>query len=463
MRRDPSIGHHAQEIVTLRNNLGPAIALFFDGGMSMCLIYAGYWTRRKPITTSEEWSIATWTTLGGLVGFGIAGMTLIVESIEGRPITEPQFTLLVSTAGGALTLFGAGYYAARHQKANHQYKTLFNNTVQLTGLLKLDGTIDEINDTALEFGGFSRTDVVGKKFDTLSWWTHSKAVRERMHEALEQAAAGKNVRYETEVRGDDGLRVIDFSAKPVTDIDGDISQIIVSGYDITDKHRQQEHLQVLHRVVRHNLRNDLTKINGWTHRAATASPREKRITHADKVESIVDSWEKIVNDLKQAQGIIESKNGQLYYEPTDKLLSGVVASQQSTHPTAEISSTVADSVTGRIPQYVEAAVGEAIDNAVTATTGKIPIVDVTVSDTGEDWITVGIADNGPGMPDAEAAVLETGQETPLRHGSALGVWKIRLATKQAGGDISVDTDDSGTVVHLRIPSRNEQAVSHNGE
>ena len=447
--------HHAREAASLGERLGPALALLLDGGLSACLIYAGAWLRRGGLSADEEWSVGVWAVLGGIVGSAIAGLTIAVEVVEGRALVEPQFRLLISASGGALVLFIAGYYAAQQRVFNRRYKTLFDNTVQFTGLLSLDGEVIEVNETALEFGGLTRDEVVGKQFDATWWWTHSERVRDRIRAALERVADGESVRFETEARGADGLRIIEFSARPVTGGSGDIKRIIVNGYDVTEKRRQREHLQVLHRLVRHNMRNDLMKVGGWTREAATAASRSERISHAGRVDRILRSWEEIADGLKEIQGVIESKHGQLDYEPAEKLVSEVIESQRSLHPEAEISLARQTSTTRVVPRYVETAVDEAIDNAIAASASDTPTVNVTVSDADGGWTTIAIDDDGPGMPEAEASVLETGLETPLTHGSGIGVWKIRVATKQAGGDITVDRDGIGTEIRLRLPDKRE--------
>ncbi|MFC7188374.1 ATP-binding protein, partial [Halorubrum yunnanense] len=62
-----------------------------------------------------------------------------------------------------------------------------------------------------------------------------------------------------------------------------------------------------------------------------------------------------------------------------------------------------------------------------------------------------VRDDGPGMPEMEADILETGEETPLNHGGGLGLWMVRMIVTQAGGDVSVATTD-GTEVKLRVPA-----------
>ncbi len=54
------------------------------------------------------------------------------------------------------------------------------------------------------------------------------------------------------------------------------------------------------------------------------------------------------------------------------------------------------------------------------------------------------------MPDVEAEVLETGEETRLRHGGHLGLWLVRILVTRAGGE-RVDAAPTGTTVSFRVP------------
>lgn len=448
-----ALSHHAGEAAQVAAQIGPAIALLLDGGLAISLIAGGWWVRYTDMTSSEERSVAIWTVLGGLAGAGISGLMILVFALEGRPVVEPGFSILVHTGSGAAGLFLAGAYASRKRAVANRFETLFNNTLQFAGLLDPDGTVIEVNETALDFGGFDRSEVVGRQFQDVPWWTHSEAVHERVQDAIDRAADGEVVRYETEVQGVDGLRRIDFSVKPVVNDRGQTTRIIVEGLDITDKTQQRQQLQVLHRVMRHNMRNDVTKLRGWTQRAATASTQDTRKAAADRVSNVLDSWEKMSVEIKQIQEEFRSDSPASDSTPDDVPLSNVIDAQQAAYPDAEFEVDQPDPPVGRIPQSIEKAVAEAINNAVESNATETPTVSITVERSDNDWLNIHITDNGPGMPEAEATVLETGEETPLTHGKGLGVWKIRMLTKQVGGDVSVSTDTDGTKLSLKLPDR----------
>jgi PAS domain S-box-containing protein len=104
-----------------------------------------------------------------------------------------MFQVLVAAAGGAVVLFIAGYYAAQTKALSRRYKSIFDNTFQFTGLLRPDGTVVEVNQATLDFGGLERGEIVGRHFDSISWWAHADPVRERLQGAIQRAANGESV------------------------------------------------------------------------------------------------------------------------------------------------------------------------------------------------------------------------------------------------------------------------------
>ena len=73
---------------------------------------------------------------------------------------------------------------------------------------------------------------------------------------------------------------------------------------------------------------------------------------------------------------------------------------------------------------------------------------------------VRVADDGPGIPAAEVNVLERGYETPLEHGSGLGLWIVNWIVTESGGGISFDENDPrGSVVTLRFEAESDAETS----
>jgi len=139
--------------------------------------------------------------------------------------------------------------------SERRFRAIFNSTFQFIGLLNREGIVLEVNQTALEFGGHTAAEVVGRPFWETPWWSTSPEEQHRLKTALEQAAQGKLVRYEVDVRGKNHTTVtVDFSLKPVLNEQGETLLIIPEGRDITDSKRVQEELQQHQQELAHMTR-----------------------------------------------------------------------------------------------------------------------------------------------------------------------------------------------------------------
>jgi PAS domain S-box-containing protein len=372
--------------------------------------------------------------------------------VTGAGETVPVETNLttVELDDGPVT-YGAFRDISERKKYTRRLEAVFNGTVQLTGLVDPDGTIVSINDATVAFTGTGRDQLVGSHLKHALWTDAGTEADFDVDEAIRQAAAGEPVRRETELRGTDRIATVDFSVKPVQADDGDVTLLVVEGNDITAQKQQQQHLQVLQRVMRHNIRNDLNALRGWTNLLADEDDPDRRAAHLDRVERGFDRWERIAENIHRIEQAIGTQPADVERVPAATLTRRVVDDRRDAHPAATIG-VHADDVRGTLPRLIDVPLGELIDNAVQAHPDEDPTVDVTVTRRDSGWLQVAVTDDGPGMPPMEASVLETGEESPLSHGSGLGVWTVRMVVTHFGGDVEVETAADGTRVVLWIPT-----------
>lgn len=121
------------------------------------------------------------------------------------------------------------------KKSETMLRAIFDQTFQFIGVLRLDGTVIQVNKTAMDFASADEPEISGKPFWKTPWWHHSEDERVRLRAALKQAAQGDLVRYETTNAGPDGTVLhVDLSLKPVRDEQGRIALLVAEGRDITD-------------------------------------------------------------------------------------------------------------------------------------------------------------------------------------------------------------------------------------
>ena len=116
------------------------------------------------------------------------------------------------------------------------FRAIFDQSFQLVGLLKPDGTVLEVNQTALAVTGQRREDFVGTQFADNLWWQISPEAKQKVQAALAKAAAGEVVRYEADVLVAGGaVMTVDFSLKPIVDDSGKVVLLIPEARDISDR------------------------------------------------------------------------------------------------------------------------------------------------------------------------------------------------------------------------------------
>ncbi|AFY82972.1 PAS domain S-box protein [Oscillatoria acuminata] len=130
------------------------------------------------------------------------------------------------------------------QQSEQRFRAIFNSMFQFIGLLNPDGTVLELNQTALDFIGLEPAQVVGQPFWELPWWNRSTALQQQLMAATSQASQGEFIRYQVEATGVQGISLtLDFSLKPVLDEQGRVILLIPEGRDISDRVSAQVQLQ----------------------------------------------------------------------------------------------------------------------------------------------------------------------------------------------------------------------------
>ena len=139
--------------------------------------------------------------------------------------------------------------------SEQRFRTIFNSSYQLIGVLDPDGISLDVNQTTLDAVGLEQEDIVGRPFWDIYCWSYSTDVQSRLKAAIRDAAEGKPVRYEEELlTAGNTIRIIDFTLKPVVDEQGETVLIIPEGRDITDIKRAKEEIQRHHQEIAHVIR-----------------------------------------------------------------------------------------------------------------------------------------------------------------------------------------------------------------
>ena len=170
----------------------------------------------------------------------------VLEFLAAEPLQiGPELQQVLSHAATLIGLVIArGLAQADLRESERRFRAIFDQSYQFIGLMEPDGTLVEANQTALQFAGLTLEDVVGKPFWETYWWQISPTTQEQLRAAIARAARGELVHFDVEVQGAGGRVVtIDFSIKPICNLDGEVVLLIPEGRDITELRATLESLR----------------------------------------------------------------------------------------------------------------------------------------------------------------------------------------------------------------------------
>ena len=216
--------------------------------------------------------------------------------------------------------------------------------------------------------------------------------------------------------------------------------------------RQTNLAVVLNRVLRHNLRNNMSVIRGYTQLMADKLDDE---TVADislrNIDRLIDLGEKAGELDRIIAGTEESVRTDVHALARD-----LADEIQRDNPRASISVRSDGRITADLLPSFERAIRELIKNAVKHG-GTAPAVTITVTRV-PNAVEISVSDDGPGLAQHEIDVFEAGSETPLTHGSGLGLWLVYWIVTNHDGSIDATAGDDGTTVTVTVPGRQISAT-----
>lgn len=224
------------------------------------------------------------------------------------------------------------------RKGDEQRRILIDSVIAFVGVLSPDGILLEANRPAITAAGLPRDAVIGSPFWDTYWWSHDAATQERLKQAIASAASGERVRYDVEIRvaGDQRLW-IDFQIEPVFDRTGNVTELIPSGVDITDRKQAEAHRELLINELSHRVKNTLATIQSMARQSARSAGSMEAFRDAfdARLRSIAASHDLLVASRHQSAPLVALVEGQvlpyaadasrLVFDGADILLPGDVA------------------------------------------------------------------------------------------------------------------------------------------
>ena len=275
-----------------------------------------------------------------------------------------------------------------------------------------------------------------------------------------------------------GHRTYAVSVSRLTDPNGTHVGYTVVLSDVTGRERRRQQLEVLNRILRHNLRNDAGVVHGYGELLAEQLDDPEQARMANAIERRAGALAALGEKAGTVERLLEATDP----AETDvrDLLTSVVANARERDDAATVELAVGDAAAGgdggadwttRVRlDALRAVVENTVENALDHHDGQ-----GTECDDGGAWVRVAlrreerggdgghegegdarfvltVADDGPGIPAHEVETVESGRETALEHGSGLGLWVVAWGAAAVGADVEyADREPRGTRVTVSIP------------
>jgi PAS domain S-box-containing protein len=129
------------------------------------------------------------------------------------------------------------------QASEAQVRKVLDSMFIFAGLVSLDGKLLYANSAPLKAMGVALEAVMDQPFDGAPWF-YAEAERQKFREGLTKAARGETVRYDTRTLDQDGnVLLLDLTLGPLRNEQGQVTQIIASGVDVTARREAEGKLQ----------------------------------------------------------------------------------------------------------------------------------------------------------------------------------------------------------------------------
>lgn len=347
----------------------------------------------------------------------------------------------------------------RQERTLEQFRQAIEAAGHAIFLTDREGTIEYVNPAFEEITGYSAEETIG---ETPSILNSGRMDEGYYREQWETILAGERWDEQIVNRRKSGETYhAHQTIAPITDDEGgegvdeatDNGDPTVTGFvaiqtDITERIEQEQQLNTLDRVLRHNLRNGLNVVNGHAEVIRT-SGSDRVSSHA---VAILESATELLETAQKGRKVTT-----VLLEPDRKKPIDVASAVERTATAVADAESDADVVVDAPDQAVVTAtdligdaVSELLENAVRHHDRDRPTVTVSV-DVGET-VRIHVADDGPGIPEMERDILdEVRSEDDLYHGSGLGLWFVYWVVRKSGGRLEFEENEPrGSVVTIEL-------------
>ncbi|MFA1611925.1 sensor histidine kinase [Halobellus rubicundus] len=210
-------------------------------------------------------------------------------------------------------------------------------------------------------------------------------------------------------------------------------------------------LRINQRVLRHNIRNELSIALGYLEIVEAADDVEELPERTRIIRRHLHELLETTDRTRQIVSIWETKT--LREFDLTEVVRAQITHIRADYPEVTLTTDLPETCCVRAHPKLSLAIEEAVLNAIEHNSAGVAVT-VTLYEAADDSVVVEIADTGVGISEDDWKPIELPAETPLAHTEGLGLWIIYWTVQMSGGSVEfADNDPQGAIVRLVLPSQ----------
>mgnify|MGYP000448178206 FL=1 len=321
-------------------------------------------------------------------------------------------------------------------------------------LVDPSGTLHRWNDRLTAVTGHTDAEIADMHVASLFADTDAADVEAYLESVFETGAATTQVMVETTAgeRIPFSFRTHAFDHPALGKVACGIGRDISAQWAHERTLQQRGHqLRLLNRLLRHDVRNDLTTIRGGIERLRSESDG-----HDDVLARLERATEHIV-ELTETAGRLADRidaedSPQLIPVDLQPVVEMAIDEVRERYPRATIDCRDNPPIAVRADSLLDALVTNLLDNAVRHNDRTEPTVTVSVEEHAET-VAIEVADDGPGLSDTQKRRLfESDATSGQAPETGMGLYLVDLLVDRYGGSITIeDNEPTGAVFGVELP------------
>ncbi|GAB4515457.1 MAG: hypothetical protein OHK0046_19020 [Anaerolineae bacterium] len=416
----------------------------------------------------------------------ISEFRILTASGELRWLRDYGHPVWDESQGRVTQIFGAAQDVTEHKQMESalrqselQYRLLVENSQNAISLHTPDGRFIYANPAHIDTYGYPLEELRAMSPDELIKLVHPDDLDLTRNDAHVQAVNGHVITHlEYRARRKDGTVFwIEAFATPIRDQDGNVTRVLSSQRDITERKQAQERdmqiklekerMRVLSTFIQnasHEFRTPLAIINSSAYLMAKAESFEKRQQKAEQIEQQILRTTRLV-DMLMKMVVLEDMMPTTTWITISSLLQFALTEVETIHPELQVHVEVEPGLP-RITGYAEhlyEAVQQLIDNACrySGPQGSLWLRAYRQ----ESAVVLEVEDNGVGIaPEDQPFIFETfwrrhkDYSTP---GFGLGLPIVKRVVELHGGNITVISEEGrGSLFRITLPVDHYRTSAH---